>query len=213
MLRGKEARFLAPLRPPSLGGHTLKTRIASTLALAAAIVLGLSGCGLFAPQATLEPYAPSDGVEASLQGVDVRNLLLVAAEDGEHFNVVFTGVNTGSSPVQLRIAFEHESTSASADFVLEPGIQAFGDPAGENGATVVSLPGLSVGATVTAYVQVAGAEDREVRVPVLDGTLVEYQPYVLASSDISGPEDEEIAEEQAAGEEASEPSEAGDAAE
>lgn len=191
----------------------MKIRIASSIALAAIIMFGATGCGLFAPQATTEQYAPSDGVEASLDGVDVRNLILVAAEDGEHFNVVFTGVNTRSESAKLVLAFEANGASATAEFVLKPGTRAFGDPEGE--FVLVSLPDVKIGSTVTAFAQVAGAEDREMQVPVLDGILAEYAPYVVPRAVISGPqaeEDDEIADEQQAGAEASTPQQAGDAA-
>lgn len=159
----------------------MKTRIASSIAIAAAIVLGATGCGLVAPQGTTDPYAPSDGIEASFSSVDIRNLLLVVSEDGENFNVVFTGVNAGTSPVQLRMTFvtKNGSSEATADFIIESGIQPFGSPDGDNEPVFVSLPGVAAGDTVQAYLQVPGSEDIERQVPVLDGTLAEYRDYVL----------------------------------
>lgn len=169
----------------------MKTRIASSLALAAVIAFGATGCGLFAPQATTDPYAPSDGIEATFSGLDVRNLLLVQAEDGEHFNVVFTAVNTTLDSVELRISFVNRdgSAEAAADFLVEPGTQPFGDPDGKNEPVIVAIPGLAAGDTVTAYLQVSGSEDLERQVPVLDGTLPEYQAYVLPRSVTEGPSD------------------------
>ncbi|CAG7604138.1 DNA modification methylase [Leucobacter soli] len=155
----------------------MKTRLVSSLALAAAIALGATGCGLTAPMATLDPYAPSDGIDLTVAGVDVRNLMLIAAEDGEHFNVVFTAVNTTDSAEQLRINFE--GASAPADFVVETGSTLFGDPEGEQELVLVSIPGLKVGAAAPAYLQVAGGQDVQRQVPVLDGTLVEYQRFVV----------------------------------
>ena len=161
----------------------MKTRrIVSSLALAAAVALGASGCGLIAPQGTLEPYAPSDGIDVNLEGVDVRNLLLVADEEGESFNVVFAGVNKGESPALLRMTFvaDEGQFEASADFLLEPGLTSFGNPEGEIAPTLVTIPGLMAGAMVKTYIEV-GASEEQRWVPVLDGTLPEYQPYVLSS--------------------------------
>ena len=64
-----------PLVPPiDQRTHTLKIRrIASSVALAAALALGATGCGLIAPQGTTEQYAPSDGIDVSLEGVEIRN--------------------------------------------------------------------------------------------------------------------------------------------
>lgn len=179
----------------------MKTRIASSLALAAVIALGATGCSLFAPQGTLDPYAPSDGIDVTLDGVDVRNLMLISDEGGENFNVVFTGVNKGSEATDVRISFVDEggAATANADFSVAPGTNLFGDLTGlvitadasdstdgdaelgiempEN-VQIVSLPGVRAGATVTAYLQVAGGQDVQREVPVLDGTLAEYQAFV-----------------------------------
>ncbi len=164
----------------------MKTRLASSLALAAVVSLGLSGCALVAPQATLDPYSPSDGIEVTIADVDVRNLMLITDAAAEELNVVFTGVNNGQSSQTVGFRFESASGSgnASADFRLAPGLTQFGDPEGE--ATFVSLSGARPGSTVTVFVQGPGG-DVERQVPVIDGTLKdvdgtyvfpEYRPFV-----------------------------------
>lgn len=160
----------------------MKTRrIASSIALAAAIAFGASGCGLMAPQSTLEPYAPSDGIDVNLDSVDVRNLLLIADRSGKNFNVVFTGVNTGDRDELVRMTFVDESgsTKATADFLVEPGLTVFGNPDGDVEPTLVSIPGLLPGANVTAFIEAANGGEAERPVPALDGTLAEYKDYVL----------------------------------
>ena len=161
----------------------MKTRIASSIALAAAILLGASGCGLFAPQSTTDQYEPSDGIDVNIADISVRNLMLIAAEDGEHFNVVFSAVNPGDSAVQLKIDFvdEEGSAKASANFAIEPGSQLFGDPDGDIEPVLVPLTNVVAGQTVTFYFQIPGSTDVKRQVPVLDGTLVEYQPFVLST--------------------------------
>lgn len=167
----------------------MKTRFVTSLAAAAVVTLGLTSCGLIAPQRTLDPYAPSDGVEFTLGDIDVRNLMLITDADGEQFNVVFGGVNNGDSSVSVGIRFVSEDGSAlaSADFDLDPGYTSFGDLEGDEGnSTIVSLDDTSAGSMVTAFVQVPGG-DVEKNVPVLDGTLrtvdgeyafPEYMSYV-----------------------------------
>lgn len=158
----------------------MKIRIASSIALAAALALGATGCSLIAPQGTLEPYAPSDGRDISTQNVDVRNIMLIADETGENFNVVFSAVNRSGSEQQLTINFVTEgSASASAEFDIPTGNTRFGNPDDEQAPVLVSLPGVSAGATVTAYFQAAGTPEVEYQIPVLDGTLAEYRDYVL----------------------------------
>ncbi|MBK0422373.1 DNA modification methylase [Leucobacter sp. CSA2] len=158
----------------------MKIRIAATVAIAAAIGLGATGCGLVAPQSTLEVYAPSDGVDVSMTGVDLRNVMLIADESGENFNVVFGAVNRTGKPAKLTINFAGEgSDTASADFTLPTGNTLFGNPEGEEAPVLVNLPGLKVGSTIKAYFQVPGADEKNHNVTVLDGTLKEYQDYVL----------------------------------
>lgn len=171
----------------------MKTRrIVSSVAVAAAIVLGATGCGLMAPQGTTEPYAPSDGIEFNLPGADVRNLMLIADESGENFNVVFTGVNTTDAPVLLRMVFVGVggTSEATADFELAPGTTVFGNPEGDIAPTLVSIPKLEAGATVEAYFEVAGGGEVNRQVPVLDGTLAEYRAYVLSPSQVRSIEKE-----------------------
>lgn len=160
----------------------MKTRIASSVALAAALALGLTGCGLIAPQATLTPYAPSDGIDVNVEGAKVRNLLLVADESGENFNVVFTGVNTGSSTVPLTITFEGEgSDRATAEFELEPGSTVFGPLDADQAPVLVSLRDVVPGSLVSAYLQTPGGDEVQRDVPVLDGELEEYKDLVVGN--------------------------------
>ncbi len=163
----------------------MKTRrIASSLALAAALALGATGCSLIAPQGTLEPYAPSDGVDVTIENIAVRNLLLIADESGENFNVVFTGVNNSADDAIVRIIFVNGSNEASADFNLAPGSTSFGNPDSDVAPQLVSIAGLKAGATVEAFFEVAGGGETQYKVPVLDGTLAEYQQYVLSTSQL-----------------------------
>lgn len=199
---GSVALFLrALLQRPSTKGLTLKIRrIASSLALATALTLGATGCGLIAPQGTTDPYSPSDGVDATVAGVEVRNLLLVADETGENFNVVFTAVNNSTDAVQLRLTFVSKDggAEASADFLIEPGSTSFGNPDGAVSPVLVSLPDVVVGSMLTAFLQVPGGADVERQVPVLDGTLAEYKQYVLSPSQVSVDEPDEEGTEEAA---------------
>lgn len=153
---------------------TLKTRFA--LALAAALVLGTTGCGLIVPQATTEEYSPSDGIDVTLPNVDVRNLLLVTSDDSDETNIVFTGVNNGQDPVRLNIAFvADDEQQARETFRIAPGITVFGPADDEQ--VIVEIPDLLPGSMITAYIESDGTEE-ERQVPVVDGTLKEYRSLV-----------------------------------
>lgn len=156
----------------------MKLRIVSAAVLAAGLAVGLSGCNLIAPQATLDHYAPSDGIDLTVNGVEVRDLLLIADESGENFNVVFTAVNT-DSPQKLLLEVTDNGTSASASFSVPAGTTKFGDPKGKVEPVLLPLPGVKVGSTVTGYLSINGGTEVKREIPVLDGTLAEYAKYVL----------------------------------
>lgn len=169
----------------------MKTRrIASSIALAAALAFGATGCSLVAAQGTTEPYAPSDGIDVNIDSIAVRNMLLIADETGENFNVVFTGVNNSTDNAIVRITFVQESSEASADFDLAPGLTSFGNPDGDIAPQLVTLKGLDAGMTVEAYFEVAGGGETKYKVPVLDGTLAEYRQYVISKSQLRAMEEE-----------------------
>lgn len=158
----------------------MKIRIASSIALAAAIALGATGCSLIAPIGTMKPYAPSDGVDVNVEGIDIRNIMLVADEAGENFNVVFTAMNQTGAPQDVAFTFVTKSgTTAKAEVNVPAGTTVFGHPDAEITPVVVSVEGLLVGQTVETYFQAAGTPEVQHRVPVLDGTLAEYREYVL----------------------------------
>lgn len=188
----------------------MKIRIASSVALAAALALGATGCSLIAPQGTLKPYAPSDGVDVTVESVDVRNILLIADETGDSFNVVFGAVNRTGESQDLAINFMGEGAQqARAEFTVPTGNTLFGDPDGDEAPVLVSLPGLEPGATISAYFQVPGASEVEYEVPVLDGTLEEYRRYVLPAG-FSQADESPAAEELTEADEAASQSKIGD---
>lgn len=168
----------------------LKIRIAASIALAAGLAVGMSGCSLVAHNATLEQYAPSDGVQVTADNVALRNIMLIADESGENFNVVFTAVNNTDAPARVSMEFSAESGQAALELEVEPGMTSFGDFAEGQETLVISLPNVIAGATVETYFTINGVGDNKEFVPVLDGTLVDYQHYVLTARDLAPAEDE-----------------------
>jgi hypothetical protein len=107
------------------------------------LVLALAGCGAGKNAATLQPYAPTDGVQGATQDIKVRDVVLVSMPDGTGV-VVGTVVQTASaqdrilgitvngkpasvvpaSPILIQnapIRFTGDTANASADI---PGLNA-----------------------------------------------------------------------------------------
>ena len=182
---------------PTARRNPLKIRIAASIALAAGLAFGATGCSLIAPVATVDPYAPSDGITVSTDGVDVRNMMLVADETGENQNVVFGSVNNSGAPATLSVKFVVDgSAAATAEFKLDEGAQLFGNPEDEASIQLVSVDAIA-GSTVKAYFSVNGGAEVEHNVPILDGTLKEYQAYVL-SAPVEEAADDAVATDKAA---------------
>ncbi len=163
----------------------MKNRIAASLVLATALALGASGCSLIAHNGTTVHYSPSDGVEVTGNGVALRNMILVAAKDGENFNVVFTAVNTGEGDASVVIDLEADGKTATVKTSGPQGSTAYGDLNQDQKVLVASLPGLKAGASAKAYVTIDGQGGYEEYIPVLDGTLLEYTQYVLNLGELS----------------------------
>lgn len=131
---------------------------------------------MFVPQATLDEYFPSDGVSVTFSDVMLRNLMIITSEESEDANIVFTGVNNGDGTA--RVSFEivgEGSSQARETFSVDPGLTVFGEPDGEQ--TIVQVSNLEPGSLATAFIETGGTEIEKL-VPVLDGTLKEYEHLV-----------------------------------
>lgn len=152
----------------------MRARIAASVVLAVGILLGTSGCNLFDAQATLQQYDPSDGVSATVGGIDVRNALLIS-EDGETANLVATLVNSDEQAHRLGIQYE-SSTGTITDFLTVDGnsTQIVGVD------TVFTLSGLdsTVGSLFPVFFQYGQETGVDVLLPVLNGDLAEYSQFV-----------------------------------
>lgn len=156
----------------------MKRRTLKALALIATLTVGLSGCSLLAPVATTHPYDPSDGVGTTVANVDVRNLLLVGEEGGRTFNAVFTAVNRTEKKQRLEVIFAPEGgTEQAYSVTVKPGSTKFGSL--KDRMMLLDIPKLKIGSTIKTYVRAGNAKQEMLYVPVLDGTLKEYQDYMF----------------------------------
>ena len=92
----------------------MKSRLIASLALGALVVLGTSGCAMLSTQATTIPYSPSDGVNIPDSGpLQVRNVLIVADEEGIDGNLVAAIVNQTDEPQTLEIEYGEGSVAST----------------------------------------------------------------------------------------------------
>lgn len=149
-------------------------KIATLTSLVLATAL-LSGCSLSREVTSLEMYAPSDGTMVDAASLKARNVMIIKGS-GNKALLIGSFVNSGMEPVmaslqttdstgeELRVAFE---VKPAGKFDL-----------GYNGTEGVLLSlDAKPGSIHTIYVS-DGSDPIELVVPVMDGSLAEYRPFV-----------------------------------
>ena len=155
----------------------MRRRLFAPLALAFSVVLGTTGCTLNAEIATMKDYDPSDGVGTEVGELALRNIMLIINSAGDT-NLVMTVVNTGGEDVSLRVQYTDgaRQTNETLDIPGIPALTRIGDDPAEG--IVVSGSEAVPGGLAPIYFQYADNPGELVMVPVLDGTLAEYELLV-----------------------------------
>ena len=154
----------------------MKSRVAAAIALAAALMLGTTGCTFSSNIATQKPYDPSDGVGAEVGELSIRNALLIG-EDPDELNLVMTVVSTADSDRRVTVQWQAGGERVTEEiFVNAGGRTAFGGP--EQDQLLVTGTGATIGGLVPVFFAYPGAEGVEVLIPVLDASLPEYELYL-----------------------------------
>jgi len=155
----------------------VRRRFFQPLALALAVVAGSTGCTLSAEIATMKDYDPSDGVGVTMGDLALRNILLITNDEGTA-NLVMTVVNSGGTDQTLNVQFENgtERTTASLDIPGAPARTRVGDDPAEG--ILVQGEQIVNGGLFPLYFEYGDVPGELVFVPVLDGTLPEYELLV-----------------------------------
>lgn len=157
--------------------HIVRNRLAHSLGIGSLVIALVSGCTFTAEIANLEPYDPSDGVGATLDDVAVRNVLLITSDGGEA-NLVMTVVNSSGEDTELAIQFGEGDSRQTATLLLpaQPELTQVGTSL--DNQLVVEDDNLIAGALFPVYFQHGDVQGEQLNVPVLDGTLPEYELLV-----------------------------------
>ena len=152
-------------------------RLLAPVAATSLILLGTTGCTFGAEIANLEPYDPSDGVSANVGDLGLRNILLVANDEGEA-NLVMTVVNDSGEDVSLNVQYDDGAarTTSSLSIPGFPERTRIGDNPADG--VVVTASDLTAGGLYAVYFEYGDVPGELVMVPVLDGSLPEYESLV-----------------------------------
>lgn len=150
--------------------HTVPAAIATTALAAAA----LAGCSYVNPITTHENYAASDGTQVIAGDVEALNLIVIAEAVDSPATMIGTLVNSGDEDIDLVVTFDNATTTQLSVAAGETIKLSPEDGDTEVSGTAPAQPGL----LATATFDVVGGQSYSKDVPILDGTLPEYQELV-----------------------------------
>jgi len=161
----------------SVQRRPLRPARARAVALGTALAVGasLGGCSMFSEQTTQNvDYSPSDGSQAELGPIGVRNFVLLSQGEGQPATLIGSLFNSSDEDVQVAVTVAG-GTDAQIFEVPASGSVTIG-PEAEDQLRLDSIdviPGLLVQVLVTD-----GEAQAQLSVPVLDGALPAYADLV-----------------------------------
>ncbi len=146
-------------------------------------LLTVSGCGYITPQQTTARYAASDGIQADLGPLQLRNMLIVSAGENEPGRVLGAVYNSSSQDVTLTISgAEGSETQIPVKAQSSTMLTDMTDPA------ILSTTGAPAGSVLNARIFENGTNlANDLTLPVLDSTLAEYRKYIPEGAESASP--------------------------
>jgi hypothetical protein len=151
---------------------------AQRLGLIAAIGIGamaFTGCSAINEQSTTKIVAVSDGVEATMGSLELRNVLVISNGNDAPGRVLGTFYNNSQSDITLTISGDQGSQT---EVTVKPGVPLVLN--GDTDTAILSTVTAPAGATEVLQLRQSGSDTaaKSLTVPVLDGTLAEYKNLV-----------------------------------
>jgi hypothetical protein len=152
----------------------VKVRIVVAAALAVGVAFGTAGCNLIQPQATTKPYDASDGIGVNLNGLDLRNLILIS-DNGETGNLLLSATNSSGKDVKLHIGFVSGGTAVDGH-VEVPSNDKVATSWGSGEEDRIVLGGINtIPGGLLEITFEANGETKTALVPVLTSAQPEYE--------------------------------------
>ena len=156
-------------------GGPLKAKKFTALIAAIVTIFALTGCSLSREVASLDPYAPSDGVQVDTDELKARNVMFVVDDAG---NAVLIGsfINPGQGAVSATLeTLDSNGTVVMAEMTVEAGAKFDLGYNGTEGKYLYLTE--TPGSMHPVYMRVTGDPTRML-VPILDGALEEYRGFI-----------------------------------
>lgn len=139
----------------------------------------LVGCTSTNPVQTETKYQSSDGVDIDVANLELRNILIISPGQGDAGVLLGSVINSGDAVATVDIEGADGSFSARVEAPAGEPVRLGPD----DGGTVVEIA--STPAAPGEFVQVtvrSDGESAEDAIPVLDGSLEQYRPYLPAGA-------------------------------
>jgi len=156
-------------------GGPLKAKKFTAVIAAIVTIFALTGCSLSREVASLDPYAPSDGVQVDTDELKARNVMFVVDDAG---NAVLIGsfINPGQGAVSATLeTLDSNGTVVMTEMTVEAGAKFDLGYNGTEGKFLYLTE--TPGSMHPVYMRVTGDPTRML-VPILDGTLEEYRGFI-----------------------------------
>ena len=143
------------------------------LALVIVSLLCLGGCSLLADITTSRPYDPSDGVGATVDDIVVQNFLIITTGEGDEAVLVGSVTNNGTQRTAVELSRAVDGGEQELVLVGPGETVRLGVAPGRE--LIVGTAETPPGSNADIKVEVRDGNSETLPVPVVDGTLPEYQ--------------------------------------
>ncbi|AOT05462.1 hypothetical protein [Arthrobacter sp. U41] len=156
------------------------------LAMATAVLglglLSVTGCGYINPQQTSAQYAASDGTQANIGPLQLRNMMIISAGEDKPGRVIGAVYNSSSEDVTLTV--NGAGGAQTRIPVKQNSYTLLNDSTDE---AILSSTGGVPGSLVEVSISEDGTnQNTKFKVPVLDATIPDYKQYLPAGSEPTG---------------------------
>ena len=159
----------------------VRARGAAIALLAAVVLVGTSACTYMTPQSTVKISNVTEGINATVGAIQVRNAVLLS-EDGETGSLLVNLVNTSDTGISVKLQYE-DASSTKVNHSVFVGAGEVTSLGGEDAKQLV-LQNLDTapGQLLPVFVQYDNVTGSQLQVPVLDESFDFYKGLLPSPS-------------------------------
>lgn len=138
--------------------------------------LSLAACTYIAPQETNRIQNVTDGINAEVGQTKLNNMLVVSREKGDSGRLLGQLSNSGANDITVTFSTSDGSRT-------ETKVPANSSVNLTKETSTLSSVSVAPGGLLAVKISTSEGKDLELKLPVLNGTLAEYRPYLPTESE------------------------------